>query len=186
MITISKLGWVHLAHRTSHKFFKNLRCAAHRTTTEKSPFSLARRGPESAATGWRGGRRTIKNSYFIICKSKIQMAAGSSSDQPLLVSSESSAYPDFKAYHRLAPDDRLPSKKNHIEQNFFILKRTKRNNRTEHIECQCAFCSISFKSFNSTQMRVHLTGENCIANRNSVGGSKFSKTEGLVRDRHSF
>ena len=112
--------------------------------------------------------------------------AASSSDRPLLVSSESSAYPDFKAYHRLAPDDRLPSKKNHIEQNFFILKRTKRNNRTEHIECQCAFCSISFKSFNSTQMRVHLTGENCIANRNSVGGSKFSKTEGLVRDRHSF
>ena len=65
-VTYCDLGWVHLAHRTSHKFFKNLRCAAHRTTTEKSPFSLARRGPaESAATGWRGGRQTIKNSHFI-------------------------------------------------------------------------------------------------------------------------
>ena len=144
------------------------------------PPRARRVGGDRAACG------PLKIVISLSCKSKIQMAAGSSSDQPLLVSSESSAYPDFKAYHRLAPDDRLPSKKNHIEQNFFILKRTKRNNRTEHIECQCAFCSISFKSFNSTQMRVHLTGENCIANRNSVGGSKFSKTEGLVRDRHSF
>ena len=86
------------------------------------------------------------------------MASGSSSDQPISLS-DSSAYPDFKAYHRSAPDDRLPSKKNHIEQNFFVLKRSKQKNRTEDIECQCAFCSISFKSFNTTQMRVHLTGE---------------------------
>ena len=87
------------------------------------------------------------------------MASGSSSDQPISVDSASSVYPDFKVYHRPAPDDRQPSKKNHIEQNFYILKRIKRNNRAEDIECQCAFCSISFKTFNSTQMRVHLTGE---------------------------
>jgi hypothetical protein len=88
-----------------------------------------------------------------------KMALGSSSDQPLSVDSESTAYPDFKVYHRPAPDDRLASKKNYIEQNFFILKRIKRSNRTDDIECQCALCSISFKAFNTTQMRVHLTGE---------------------------
>ena len=93
------------------------------------------------------------------------MASGSSSNQPISVPSESSAYPDFKAYHRPAPDDRQASKKNHIEQNFFILKRNKRSNRSEDCECQCAFCSVSFKSFNSTQMRVHLTGESQGASR---------------------
>ncbi len=87
------------------------------------------------------------------------MASSSSSDQPISVPCESSVYPDFKPYHRPAPDDRLASKKNHIEQNFYILKRKQRTNRSEDCECQCAFCSISFKNFNSTQMRVHLTGE---------------------------
>ena len=87
------------------------------------------------------------------------MASGSSEDQPMSVDSESSSYPDFKGHHRQAPDDRLAPKKNHIEQNFFILKRNQRANRSEDIECQCAFCSISFKSFNTTKMRVHLTGE---------------------------
>jgi hypothetical protein len=87
------------------------------------------------------------------------MASGSSSDQPLSVDSESSVYSDFKVYHRQAQDDRLASKKNHIEQNFYILKRIKQSNRTDDLECQCAICSISFKAFNSTQMRVHLTGE---------------------------
>jgi hypothetical protein len=66
------------------------------------------------------------------------MASGSSSDQPISVDSASSVYPDFKIYHRPAPDDRQPSKKNHIEQNFYILKRIKRTNRAEDIECQCA------------------------------------------------
>jgi hypothetical protein len=88
------------------------------------------------------------------------MDSGSSSDQPITVPSESSVYPDFKAFHRPAPDDRLASKKSHIEQNFYILKKNKRANRSEDCDCQCAFCSVSFKNFNSTQMRVHLTGEN--------------------------
>jgi hypothetical protein len=87
------------------------------------------------------------------------MASGSSSNRPISVPSELSVYPDFKAFHRPAPDDRHASKKSHIEQNFYILKRNKRANRSEDCECQCAFCSISFKNFNSTQMRVHLTGE---------------------------
>jgi hypothetical protein len=68
-------------------------------------------------------------------------------------------YPDFKAFHRPAPDVRLASKKSHIEQNFYILKKNKRAKRTEDCDCQCAFCSISIRNFNSTQMRVHLTGE---------------------------
>jgi hypothetical protein len=72
---------------------------------------------------------------------------------------ESSAYPDFKTYHHQSPDDRIASKKNHIEQNFYILRRTPRNNRAEDIECICAFCSLTFKAFNSTKMRVHLTGQ---------------------------
>ena len=88
------------------------------------------------------------------------MAAGSSSDQPISVPSELSAYPDFKTYHRQSPDDRLASKKNHIEQNFYVLRRTPRNNRGEDIECICAFCSLTFKAFNSTKTRVHLTGQN--------------------------
>ncbi len=83
--------------------------------------------------------------------------------------SESTAYPDLKVYHRPAPDDRLTSKNNHIEQNFFILKRIKRSNRTDDVECHCAFCSISFKAFKTTQMRVYLTG---------LGESQG--TEGLV------
>ena len=87
------------------------------------------------------------------------MASGSSSDQPITVPSESSVYPDFKAFHRPAPDVRLPSKKSHIKQNFYILKKIKQANRSEDCDCQCAFCSISFRNFNSTQMRVHLTGE---------------------------
>ena len=68
-------------------------------------------------------------------------------------------HPDFKAIYRPALDDRLASKKIHIEENFYILKRNKQTNQSEDCECQCAFGSISFKSFNSTQMRVHLTGE---------------------------
>jgi hypothetical protein len=65
-------------------------------------------------------------------------------------------YPDIKAIYRPAPDDRLASKKNHIEENFYILKRNKQTNQFEDCECQCAFGSISFKNFNSTQMQVHL------------------------------
>ena len=86
--------------------------------------------------------------------------AGSSTEQAISVSSESSAYPDFKTFHRHPPDDRLASKKNHIEQNFYILRRNTRQNRSDDIECICAFCSLTFKAFNTTKMRVHLTGQN--------------------------
>ena len=39
------------------------------------------------------------------------MASGSSSDQPISVPSDASTYPDFKAYHQPAPEDRIASKK---------------------------------------------------------------------------
>jgi hypothetical protein len=64
-------------------------------------------------------------------------------------------YPDFKAFHRQAPDVRPASKKSHIDQNFYILKKNYRANRSEDCDCQSAFCFISFSNFNSTQMRVH-------------------------------
>jgi hypothetical protein len=86
------------------------------------------------------------------------MASLSSSDQLISGPSESSVYPDFKAFHRPAPNDRLALKKNHIEQNFNILKRNG-TNRSEDCECRCALCSISLKKFKSIQIRVHSTGE---------------------------
>jgi hypothetical protein len=86
------------------------------------------------------------------------MESGNSSEQAIFVPSELSVYPDFKAIHRPPPDDRLLPKKNHIEQNFYILNRKQRANRNDDVECICAFCSKSFSSFNSTRMRFHLTG----------------------------
>ncbi len=85
--------------------------------------------------------------------------SGSSSDQPISVDKESSLYPAIKAYHRPAPDDRLASKNSHVEQKNSFSKEFKRSNRADDVECRCAFCCLTFKSRNITQMRVHLRGE---------------------------
>ncbi len=81
------------------------------------------------------------------------MASGSSSNQQTIsVTSDPSLYPYFKAFHRPAPDDSLASKQNHIEQNFYNLKRNKQTNRSEYCECHFTFCSILFKKFSSLEI----------------------------------
>ena len=74
-------------------------------------------------------------------------------------SDKTSTYPDFKEYHQCKPDVCMASKKNHIEQNFYITNRVERGNRTTVCNATCAFCLQSFSGFNATKMRVHLTGE---------------------------
>ena len=85
-----------------------------------------------------------------------QHAADTSIGSPASVTT--SSYPDFTSYHQQVPDHCLPSKKNHIEQNYFITNRVSRN-KTLVCNATCAFCLQSFSGFNSTKMRVHLTGE---------------------------
>ena len=70
----------------------------------------------------------------------------------------SSIYPDFKDYHQRKPDGCLASKKNHIEQNFFIARRRKKG-RSSVCNATCAFCLHCFSSLNTTRMHVHLIGE---------------------------
>jgi hypothetical protein len=137
-VSSEELGRAHSALSTQHRFSKNLLSAALSTALQKSPFSL-----------W-GARPASSVQKKVIYRAEILfgMASGSSSNQPITVLSESSVYPDFKAFHRPAPDVRLPSKKSHIEQNFYILKKNKRANRSEDCDCQCAFCSISLNKSN--------------------------------------
>ena len=54
-----------------------------------------------------------------------QHAADTSIGSPASVTT--SSYPDFTSYHQQVPDHCLPSKKNHIEQNYFITNRVSRN-----------------------------------------------------------
>jgi hypothetical protein len=70
-----------------------------------------------------------------------------------------SPYPDFKEYFVTKPADCLPVRINTIEQNFFILQRTKGKSRTTTTRAMCAFCAHSFQCMSLTKMRVHLTGE---------------------------
>ena len=56
------------------------------------------------------------------------------------------------------PHGCLASKKNHIEQYSFITSRCEKG-RSSVCNTTCAFCLHSFSSFNTTRLRVHLTGE---------------------------
>jgi hypothetical protein len=136
------------------QILKNLLSVALSTAPRNSPCSLL-----VATRFWAGPQCSLKLKRVIHRADSLSFCLLlSSTDQLISVPSESSVYPDFKALHWPAPNDRLASKKNHIEQKFNILKRNG-TNRSEDCECQCALCSISLQKFKSTHIRVHLTGE---------------------------
>jgi hypothetical protein len=58
--------------------------------------------------------------------------------------SASIIYPDFSAYHRPKPDGCFPSKKSHIEQNFFIQKKNDPSHRLTVTECLTVMLSVLF------------------------------------------
>ena len=71
-----------------------------------------------------------------------QHAADTSIGSPASVTT--SSYPDFTSYHQQVPDHCLPSKKNHIEQNYFITNQSKQE-QNSGVECNlCILSSIIF------------------------------------------
>ena len=91
------------------------------------------------------------------CNSQ-ESGAGASVEREV-ESLEIEEYPNYSQYFVSKPDDCQAPRKNTIEQNFYILQRTKGNSRTVTCQAMCAFCAHSFQSMTSTRMRVHLTGD---------------------------
>jgi hypothetical protein len=100
----------------------------------------------------RGGE---KKNHFTELDDRLTEQDGAAFD------SSSSAYPTFSAFHRSKPEGiaLLPVRKNHIEQNFYITKKNQRGGSASDVDCIFAFCFNPFRSFTTTKIRVHLTGE---------------------------
>jgi hypothetical protein len=121
------------------QFFEKIAMCSTSQGTEKIACWRQSRGSEPGPAGL--GLKKMSSCHFIAAR--FQMASGtSSSRQPISVDSASSVYPYFRVFHRPAPDDSQPSKKSHIEQNFHILKRIKRNNRAEVWGYWMAMCLL--------------------------------------------
>ena len=136
-----------------------MRIAAIRTGEFFVPFAfLLARGSLSPTGTWPG--RRLKTNIIPFLLTMTSLSAGSSSQSSESAGDSAAAlYPDFSAYPRPKPDGCFPSKRNHIEQNFFILKKNERAHRVSDCDVICSFCSVSFRAFSTTKMRVHLTGQ---------------------------